>query len=121
MALALRATVKPLLNIKVSKAENKDLDGNKEVLGPLPKENSNRQKAAEQERNKEDNYSIASSALITSNKDHNKEDNYFITLSTLATSNKDRNEENNYSITSSALTTSNKDHDNIFNIKDNSN
>jgi hypothetical protein len=32
---ALKATVEPLFDIKVSKAKNKDLNGNKEVLGPL--------------------------------------------------------------------------------------
>ena len=47
MAPALRATVEPPPDTKVSKAENKDLDGNKEVLGPLPEENGNRREAAE--------------------------------------------------------------------------
>ena len=42
MAPALRAIVEPPPNIKVSKAKNKDLDSNKEVLGPLLEENSNR-------------------------------------------------------------------------------
>ena len=47
MAPALRATVKPPPDIKVSKAEDEDLDGNEEVLGPLLEENGNRQEAAE--------------------------------------------------------------------------
>ena len=46
MVPTLRATVEPLPDIKVFKAEDKDLDGNKEVLGPLLEENSNRQEAA---------------------------------------------------------------------------
>jgi hypothetical protein len=71
----LRATAKPLPNIKVSKAEDEDLDSNKEVLGPPLKENGNRQEAAEQECNKEDNYSITLSALTASNKDYNKDYN----------------------------------------------
>ena len=79
MAPALRATVEPLLNTKVSKVKDKDLDSNKEVLGPLLEENSNRQEAAKQERNKEDNRSITLSVLTTSNKDRdnisNIEDN----------------------------------------------
>jgi hypothetical protein len=72
---ALRATVEPLFNIKVSKAKDEDLDSNKKVLGPSLKENSNRQEAAKQEYNKEDNYSIALSTLTTSNKDYNKDHN----------------------------------------------
>jgi hypothetical protein len=47
VAPALRATVEPPPNIKVSKAKDKDLNSNKEVLGPLLEENSNRQEAAE--------------------------------------------------------------------------
>jgi len=69
VAPALRATVEPLPNIKVSEAEDKDLDGNEEVLGPLLEENGDRREAAEQERNKEDNRSIALSALTASNED----------------------------------------------------
>ena len=46
MAPALRAIVEPPPNIKVSKAKDKDLDGDEEVLGPLLEENSNRQEAA---------------------------------------------------------------------------
>jgi len=65
----LRAIVEPPPNIKVSKAKDKDLDSNKEVLGPLLEENSNRQEAAKQERDKEDNRSITLSALTASNKD----------------------------------------------------
>ena len=75
MAPALRAIIEPLLNIKVSKTKDEDLDGNKEVLGPLLKENSNRQEAAKQEYNKEDNCFITLSALTTFNKDHNKDYN----------------------------------------------
>jgi hypothetical protein len=71
VAPTLRATVEPPPNIKVSKAKDKDLDSNKEVLGPLLKENSNRREAAKQERDEEDNRSITSSALTTSNKDCN--------------------------------------------------
>ena len=41
MAPALRATAEPPPDIKVSKVKDKDLDGNKEVLGPLLKKNSN--------------------------------------------------------------------------------
>ena len=61
--------VEPPPDIKVSKAEDEDLDGNEEVLGSLLEENSNRREAAEQERNEEDNRSIALSVLTTSNKD----------------------------------------------------
>ena len=71
MAPTLRAIVEPLPNIKVSKAKDKDLDSNKEVLGPLLEENSNRREAAKHERDKEDNRSITLSALTTSNKDRN--------------------------------------------------
>jgi hypothetical protein len=71
VAPTLRATVEPPPNIKVSKAKDKDLDSNKEVLGPLLKENSNRREAVKQERDEEDNRSITSSALATSNKDCN--------------------------------------------------
>ena len=67
----LRATVKPLPDIKVFKAEDEDLDSNKEVLGPLLEENGNGREAAKQECNEEDNYSIALSAFITPNKDRN--------------------------------------------------
>ena len=42
MAPALRAIVEPPPDTKVSKAEDKDLDSNKKVLGPLLEENSNR-------------------------------------------------------------------------------
>ena len=42
VAPALRATAEPLPDIKVSKVKDKDLDSNKEVLGPLLEENSNR-------------------------------------------------------------------------------
>ena len=45
MAPALRATVEPPPDTKVSKVKDKDLDSNKEVLGPLPEENSNRREA----------------------------------------------------------------------------
>ena len=45
MAPVLRATAEPLPDIKVSKVKDKDLDGNKEVLGPLPEENSNGREA----------------------------------------------------------------------------
>ena len=72
---ALRAIVEPLPDIKVSKAEDEDLDSNKEVLGPLLEENSDRQNAAEQEHNKEDNCSITLSALTAFNKDRNKDYN----------------------------------------------
>jgi hypothetical protein len=47
VAPALRAMVEPPPNTKVSEVEDKDLNGNEEVLGPLLKENSNRQEAAE--------------------------------------------------------------------------
>ena len=70
MAPTIRAIVKPLLNIKVFKAKDKDLDSNKEVLGPLLKENSNRREATKQEHNKEDNHFITLSTLTTSNKDY---------------------------------------------------
>jgi len=42
VAPALRATVEPFPDTKVSKAEDKDLNSNKEVLGPLLEENNNR-------------------------------------------------------------------------------
>ena len=120
MAPALRTTIKPPPRIKVSKAKDEDLDGNKEVLGPLLKENGNGRDTTEQEHNKEDNYSIASSTLTTSNKDRNKENNRFSALSALTTPNKDYNKEDKHFITLSALTASNKDYNNISNIKDNS-
>ena len=75
MAPALRATIEPPPNIKVFKSKDKDLEGNKEVLGPLLEENSNRREAAKQERGKEDNRFITLSALTASDKDRNKEDN----------------------------------------------
>ena len=53
VAPALRAIVEPPPNIKVSKAKDKDLDSNKEVLSPLLEENSNRREAAKQEHNKD--------------------------------------------------------------------
>ena len=74
VAPTLRAIVEPLSNIKVSKAKNKYLDGNNEVLGPLLEENGNRQEATKQERNK-DNRSIALNALTTSNKDRDNNSN----------------------------------------------
>ena len=43
MVPALRAIVELLPNIKVFKAEDKDLDNNKKILSPLLDENSNRQ------------------------------------------------------------------------------
>ena len=101
VAPALRATVEPLPNTKVSKVKDKDLDDNKEVLGPLLEENSNRREAAEQERNKEDNYSITLSALTTSNKDCNNisniEDNSN-QLSTLGKSSNKEDEEEDYNL-----------------------
>jgi hypothetical protein len=75
VAPALRATAKPLPNIEVSKAEDEDLDSNKEVLGPPPEENGNGQEAAKQKYNKEDNHSITLSALIASNKDRDEDHN----------------------------------------------
>ena len=45
MAPALRATVEPPPDIKVSKVKDKDLDGNKEILGPLLEENSDGREA----------------------------------------------------------------------------
>jgi hypothetical protein len=75
VASALRATAKPLPNIEVFKAKDEDLDSNKEVLGPPPEENGNRQKAAKQECNKEDNHSITLSALTASNKDRDEDYN----------------------------------------------
>ena len=97
VAPTLRAIVEPLPNTKISKAKDKDLDGNKEVLSPLLEENSNRQEAAEQERNKEDNRSITLSALTTSNKDRdnisNIEDNSNQLLTLGKSSNKEDKEE----------------------------
>ena len=98
--------VKPLPNIKVSKAEDKDLDSNKEILGPLPEENGDRQEAAEQECNKEDNYSIALSALTASNKDFNEDydnisnirDNSDWTLTSGESSNKENKDFDNNSL-----------------------
>ena len=46
MAPALRATVEPPPDTKASKAKEEDLDGNKEVLGPLLEKNSDRREAA---------------------------------------------------------------------------
>ena len=97
VAPTLRAIVEPPPNIKVSKAKDKDLDGNKEVLGPLLEENSNRQEAAKQERNKEDNRSITLSVLTTSDKDRdnisNIEDNSNQLLTLGKSSNKEDKEE----------------------------
>ena len=45
MAPALKAIIKPLPDIKVSKAKDKDLNGNKEILSPLLEENGNRREA----------------------------------------------------------------------------
>ena len=99
MAPALRATVEPLLNTKVSEAKNKDLDSNEEVLGPLLKENGNGREAAEQERNKEDNYSIALSALTASDKDRDDiEDNSDWLLTLGKSSNKEDKDSNNSSL-----------------------
>ena len=69
---ALRATVELLPDIKVSKAEDEDLDSNKKVLGPLPEENGNGWEATKQKCNKKDNWSITLSALTTFHKDYNK-------------------------------------------------
>ena len=49
------ATAEPLLDISDAKFNYKDLDGNKEVLGPQLDENGNRWEAAEQEREADDN------------------------------------------------------------------
>ena len=75
VAPALKAIVEPLFDIKVSKAEDEDLDGNKEILGPLPEENGDRREAAKQQYNKKDNRSITLSALIAFNKGFNKDYN----------------------------------------------
>ena len=105
MAPALRATVEPPPNTEVSEAEDKDLDSNKEVLGPLPEENGNRQEAAEQERNKEDNRSIASSALTASNKDRDDiEDNSDWLSTSGESSNKEDEDSNNSSLPDLATT-----------------
>ena len=95
--------MEPLPNIKVSEAEDKDLDSNKEILGPLLKENSDGQEAAKQERNKEDYYFITLSALTASNKDSNKNrnnisnigDNSDWTLTSGKSSNKENKDSNN--------------------------
>ena len=42
MISALKATVEPLPDIKVSKAEDKDLNSNKKVLGPPLEKKSDR-------------------------------------------------------------------------------
>ena len=97
MAPALRATVEPPPDIEVSEAKDEDLDSNKEVLGPLLEENSNGREAAEQERNEEDNRSIASSVLTASDKDRNDisnmEDNSDWLLTSGESSNKEDEEE----------------------------
>ena len=58
MAPGYWATAKPPLEVTdaFEAEEEKDLNGNEEVLGPLPDENSNGQQAAEQER-EDDEYS----------------------------------------------------------------
>jgi len=88
----------PPPDTKVSKVKDEDLDGNKEVLGPLPEENGNGREAAEQERNKKDNCSITLSALTASNKDRddisNIEDNSDWLLTSGKSSNKEDKEEN---------------------------
>ena len=45
MAPALRAIVEPPLDIEVFEAKDEDLDGNKEILGPLLEENNNGREA----------------------------------------------------------------------------
>ena len=97
MAPALRAIVKPFPDIKVSKAEDEEIDSNQEVLGPPLEENSDGQEATEQECNKEDNYSIALNALTASNKDCNKDHNNLFNIGDnsnwLLTSSKSSNRE----------------------------
>ena len=80
MAPGHRATAEPPLEVtNTSKAEEEeDLNGNKEVLGPLPDENGNRRQAAKQEReddeysNKEPNGS-QSSVVVESEDKENKD------------------------------------------------
>ena len=97
MAPALRAIVKPLPNIKVFKAKDKDLNSNKKVLNPLLEEHSDRQKAAKQEYNKKDNYSITLSTLTASDEDYNKNHNNLFNIGDnsnwLLTSSKSSNRE----------------------------
>ena len=101
-----RATVKPLPDIKVSKAKDEDLDSNKKILCRLLEENSDGQEATEQEYNKKDNYFIALSALIASNEDSNKNcdnisdigDNSNWTLALGKSSNKEDEDFNNNSL-----------------------
>ena len=47
--------MEPLLNISDAKFNYEDLDGNKEVLGPLLDKNGNGRQAAEQEYKDKDN------------------------------------------------------------------
>ena len=88
----------PPPDTKVSEVEDEDLDGNKKVLGPLLEENGDRREAAEQKRNKEDNRSIALSALTASDKDRdnisNIEDNSDQLLTSGESSNEEDKEEN---------------------------
>ena len=94
--------VEPPPNTKVFKAKDQDLDSNEKVLGPLLKENSNRQEAAKQERNKEDNCSITLSTLTASNKNRdnisNIGDNSDQLLTTDKSSNKEDKDSNNRSL-----------------------
>lgn len=75
MPPAYRATAEAPPDITYSNIKEEDLDGNKEVLGPLPDENGDRRQAAEQEREDEDNRSIASGAPTATNKDRNVSSN----------------------------------------------
>ena len=75
LPLAYWATAKPLLNISDAEFNYKDLDSNKEILGPQLDENGNRREAAEQEHKAEDNQSITFSVLTAANKAHNMSSN----------------------------------------------
>jgi hypothetical protein len=63
------AIAEPLPDITHSNIEEEDLDGNKEVLGPLLDENGDGRQAAKQECKDEDNWFIAFNAPTATDKD----------------------------------------------------
>ena len=66
---AYQATAEALPDTTYSNIKEKDLDSNKEVLGPLLDKNGDGRQAAKQKCEDEDNQSIASGAPTTTDKD----------------------------------------------------
>ena len=69
------AMAEALPDTTYSDIEEEDLDGNKEVLGPLLDENGNGQQAAKQECKNKDNQFIASGAPTATDEDCNMSSN----------------------------------------------